>query len=232
MSTLQEEYSRQALAVRHAGAHVEPLHWSGPPSMVERIAWLARTDSAHLVVDLGCGVGGPAARLAERIGCRVVGIDLLHDTVTVGHERLRRSAPFRGRVHLVRASVERVPLADSSADQVWSLGVVAHVPDVDAFAGEIARILRPGGTLALTEAVWIGERFPAFASTAPRPWRPLRPADVARVLGAAGLTNVRIRPWPGHGRPDPVGVEGGDPAFLRDMTDGSLGSRLFTARRP
>lgn len=52
-------------------------HWSGPPEMVERIAAYATTGPGCRVMDAGCGIGGPARRLAKMTGCEVMAVDLL-----------------------------------------------------------------------------------------------------------------------------------------------------------
>ncbi|MDQ4005176.1 MAG: methyltransferase domain-containing protein, partial [Actinomycetota bacterium] len=53
-----------------------PEHWSGPPELVDRSALLAGTRRDDRILDVGCGVGGPARRLAA-MGCRVVAVDVL-----------------------------------------------------------------------------------------------------------------------------------------------------------
>src|SRR5207245_725298 len=83
-------------------------------------------------------------------------------------------------------------------DQVWSLGATSHVVDHVAMGTEMARVLRPGGTLAVTEAFWEGRRTPRFAATAPQPWRPLTLGGFMSALEAGGLEDIRALPWPGR----------------------------------
>jgi SAM-dependent methyltransferase len=199
-------------------------HWSGPPEMVERIAHLAGSRREHLVVDVGCGVGGPAKRLARLVGCRVVGVDLVEELVRAASERNGSGVRF------VVGNAHRLPVRSSCADQVWALGVAAHVPDHDEMAHQILRVLRPGGTVALTEAFWAGRGEPRFASTAPQPWRATTIGAFMSALRAAGLENVRALPWPG--RDVPGSLEAGDPALARDLRDGVLVPQLVMATRP
>src|SRR5438309_468942 len=60
--------------------------------MVERIARLAGTHRGHVVVDVGCGIGGPARRLARIAGCRVIGVDVVEDVVRRAAAHRRRGA--------------------------------------------------------------------------------------------------------------------------------------------
>jgi SAM-dependent methyltransferase len=194
-------------------------HWSGPPAMVDRLAGELDVGPSDLVLDAGCGVGGPARRLRGLVGCRVVGIDLL---VPVVREARRRSEEDGSAVGFAAGSVTSLPLGDGSVDQVWSLGVVAHL-DVRAFAAEAARVLHPGGLLAVTEAFWDGRRTPRFEGSAPGPWNPLTVEALDAELRDAGL-NVDVRAWPGEGIPG--ALEAGDADLRADLADGRLAPAL------
>jgi SAM-dependent methyltransferase len=199
-------------------------HWSGPPAMVDRLAEDLDVGPSDLVLDAGCGVGGPARRLRRLVGCRVVGIDLL---VPVVREARRRSVEDGSGVGFVAGSATALPVRDGSVDQVWSLGVVAHL-DVGAFAGETARVLGPGGILAVTEAFWDGRRTPRFEGSAPGPWKPLTVGALKAHLRDAGL-NVEVRAWPGEGIPGALDAE--DMDLRRDLANGSLVPALVVGRK-
>lgn len=188
-------------------------HWSGPAEMVDRLALLFPPGPGDLVLDVGCGLGGPARRLAARTGCRVLGLDLLAPVLAVAASRPR---PGRGWVGFAAGIAARLPVRDGAAGQVWALGVAAHLPDLGAFAAEALRALRPGGAVLVTEGFWDGGRPPRFARSAPAPWHPVTAAGLAGLLRAAGLAEVRIEPWPGA---DGATVGGGgvaDPAAPSD----------------
>jgi SAM-dependent methyltransferase len=199
-------------------------HWSGPPAMVDRLAEELDVGPSDLVLDAGCGVGGPARRLRRLVGCRVVGIDLL---VAVLREARRRSMEEGSLVAFVAGSAAALPVGDGSVDQVWSLGVVAHL-DVRAFAGEAARVLRPRGILAVTEAFWDGRRTPRFEGSAPSPWKPLTVRALSAELRDAGV-NVEVRAWPGHGIRGALDAEDAD--LRADLADGRLAPALVVGRK-
>jgi len=217
VQSLREVYERQA---RSAGG---PEHWSGPPQMVERIAVVLRTSAWHRVLDVGCGLGGPARRLAAVAGCRVTAVDAVESVVRIASDRTD------GAVRYVVADAGVLPFGDRTFDQVWSLGAVAHFARLDRFASECARVLARGGGAAITEAFWDGRSEPRFVHTAPRPWRPVTVAETARVLRAAGLGDVAVLPWPGQG---PAGERPpANPELAADLADGRLVSGLVVARR-
>jgi SAM-dependent methyltransferase len=219
MRALREVYRGQAAA---GGSE----HWSGPPGMVDRIAAALGTRPDHLILDVGAGVGGPARRLLAVVGCRVVAVELLPEVAAAGARR----AAAGERLAYVAGSAMAVPIRSGAVDQVWSLGVVAHVRDVDGFCAEACRVLRADGTVALTEALWDGRREPRFSRSAPTPWRPLTVDQLVIALLGAGFGSVRELPWPGHGLPDSAPPS--DPALAADIEDGRLRPRLLVATRP
>jgi ubiquinone/menaquinone biosynthesis C-methylase UbiE len=199
-------------------------HWSGPAELIDRVARAAGTRPGDMVLDVGCGVGGPARRLAATVGCEVVALDLL-EPVIARARTWTRGLPEAG-VRYGVAAAEALPLRDGTVDQVWALGVVAHVRLLSAFCHEAFRVLRAGGTLALTEALGGGGERPGFAEVAPAPWRALTREELERELHRAGFAGVRTLPWPG-GHPRPL-----DPTLAADLEAGRLVSRLVLADRP
>ena len=219
MPDLRDTYAAQAAAPALGD------HWSGPAGMVDRLARLAGVRRAHVVLDLGCGVGGPARRLEALAGARVIGVDLVVPVLTEARRRADGLA-----LTFVAGAAEALPIADRSVDHVWSLGVVAHLEDVDRFAREAGRVLRPGGNVVLTEAFWDGRRSPRFEGSAPAPWRRITSEEVAAALRAAGFGEVRELTWPGDGLPG--AREPSDPLLRLDLEDGRLIPGLVTGRGP
>ncbi len=221
MTGLKETYLAQA----HSPGHGE--HWAGPPEMIEAIAARAGTRRWHHVLDVGAGVGGPARRLAALVGCRVTAIDLLEPLVRVARAR---SSGRGDRLEFLSASAQALPFRSTSFDQVWCLGVVAHVEETQTAAAEIARVLRPGGSACFTEAFFEGDCPPRFEASAPKPWHPLPTRALAAALRAGGLTDVEVLPWPGQKFSSYADIF--DPNLRSDLLVGRLVSRLLLARRP
>ena len=104
------------------------------------------------VVDLACGVGEPGLTLLAAHGdWRLTGVDLSSALISAA----RRHAEERnvgGRTRFVTASMDALPIADASVDAVISRMGALLLGDPATTAGEIARVLRPGGRCAI--AVW------------------------------------------------------------------------------
>lgn len=94
--------------------------------------------------DLGCGSGRWAAGVAERVG-RLHCIDPSTEALEVARRRLANT----GNVELHLAAADSIPLADSSQDFGYSLGVLHHVPDTQAALGDCVRKLKPGAPFLL-----------------------------------------------------------------------------------
>lgn len=92
------------------------------------------------VVEVGCGTGNYLRAIVETTGCRGTGIDPAEAMLTRARRQNRRVAWVRGRA-------EVLPLADGSADLLFSVDVIHHVADRAAAFAEAMRVLAPGGTL-------------------------------------------------------------------------------------
>jgi arsenite methyltransferase len=122
----------------------------GGLALTERLGSLLELGPARHVVDAASGTGASALFLARRFGCRVTGVELGLRNV----ERARAEAARLGLDGLVRfecGDVERLPLADASADAVICECAFCTFPDKHAAAGEFARVLGRGGRLGLTD---------------------------------------------------------------------------------
>ena len=106
----------------------------------------------ELVLDLCTGTGdlAIASASAQPGAARVVGVDFAGAMLRVGREKLRR-AQLDGRIHLVRGDATCIPIGDRTVDAVTIAFGIRNVHDVAAACGEMARVLRPGGRLAILE---------------------------------------------------------------------------------
>jgi SAM-dependent methyltransferase len=116
------------------------------------ITWLGLTASSALL-DVACGSGGPALRIAQMTGCRVAGIDLHDEGIACAKAKaaelgLARSADFRQ-----GDAAQRLPFQDASFDALTCLDAINHFPDRRGVLKEWRRVLRPGGRLLLTDPI-------------------------------------------------------------------------------
>ena len=129
-------------------------HNLGMFRMVELAADVAADNGApgrdDLVLDVGCGVGGPSRYLADRFGCSVIGIDVVPVRTEVAQE-LAAMTNMGDQVSYRVADATALDFIDATFSHVWMLDVSIHIRDKRALFGEIARVLRTGGLLVMHE---------------------------------------------------------------------------------
>ena len=118
----------------------------------ERMADLLHPSETDTVLDAGAGLGGPARHLAQRFGCRVIGIDLTPLFVEVGR-LLNARTGFDGLVDLRVGDITAMELDDGSVDHVWTQHVAMNIADRPSLYAEIRRVLKPGGRFAVFDVV-------------------------------------------------------------------------------
>ena len=106
------------------------------------------------VLDLGCGEGRHAFE-AYRRGASVVAVDWGQAEVETTKQWLGAiaeagEAPVKARFEVVRGDLTALPVPDASVDRVMASEVLEHIPDDAAAFAEIARVLKPGGRVAVT----------------------------------------------------------------------------------
>ncbi len=177
---------------RDVAAQFDEFHGGGRES-TRALARFAGLAPELAVLDVGCGIGGPARTLAAEFGADVTGVDLTQGFV-VAATRLSARLGLEQRTRFVHGSATALPIADASIDLVWSQNMLMNVPDKARLAAEVARVLKPGGLFAF-EAVVAGSGepyYPAFWSATPE-LSFLVTADALRAtLRAAGLVE---RDW-------------------------------------
>jgi demethylmenaquinone methyltransferase/2-methoxy-6-polyprenyl-1,4-benzoquinol methylase len=99
----------------------------------------------HRVLDVACGTGAVAQELRRRYGCQVMGIDQSRGMLAVARGRVDEA------VELVEARAEALPFEDASFDALTFTYLLRYVDDPTATMRELARVVRPGGRIAMLE---------------------------------------------------------------------------------
>ncbi|TQS34950.1 hypothetical protein Golomagni_04647 [Golovinomyces magnicellulatus] len=102
------------------------------------------------VLDVGCGVGGPAREIVKFTGCHVTGINITEYQV----QRATRYAQREGlsdKLEFVQGDFMNLPFPDYSFDAVYAIEATCHAPSLAAVYSEIRRVLKPGGTFGVYE---------------------------------------------------------------------------------
>jgi SAM-dependent methyltransferase len=136
---------------------------------VSNVSVFAALPAGATVIDLGCGSGLDSLIAAQRVGAegRVIGIDF-------SEEMLDRANCSRRRLGLantmfLRSGAEQIPLAGACADHVLVNGIFNLNPFRDEIFRELARIVRPGGSVSGAELV-LRAPLPESAATGEANW--------------------------------------------------------------
>jgi cyclopropane fatty-acyl-phospholipid synthase-like methyltransferase len=124
----------------------------GAAETVERIYDVAMPDADSLLLDVACGKGEAMCTLAERSGCRVVGVDLW----PIFFPHVRRKIGERGvesQVRLVRGDGKRLPARDASFDAAYCIGAPSIV-GLEECLREMSRAVKAGCAVVVSDIVW------------------------------------------------------------------------------
>jgi demethylmenaquinone methyltransferase/2-methoxy-6-polyprenyl-1,4-benzoquinol methylase len=204
------------------GEPVARTVFTGLPARYDRLAYLlsfgqdrrwrravadhAAAAAPKLVLDVATGPAGVALAVAARTGADVVGVDLNEPMLRAGLPNVLRPG-LRGRVRLAAGRADQLPFADATFDAVTFSYLLRYVDDPAATIAEMARCLRPGGTMASLEfsvppqPVWHGAwwcytrlALPVLgAITGGRAWY-----QVGRFLGPSISAHYRRYPLDAH----------------------------------
>jgi SAM-dependent methyltransferase len=163
-------------------APVDAFHIRGREA-TEQLADRADVQRDHLVLDVGCGVGGTSRYLAATRGCRVVGVDVTSEYCQVA-EMLTGLVHLSDLVRFQQADALHLPFPDRHFDVVWTEHVQMNIADKGRFYGEIARVLKPGGQFAFHD-IFAGA---VGGLHLPVPWA--TEASISHLIDAATLRTL------------------------------------------
>jgi 2-polyprenyl-3-methyl-5-hydroxy-6-metoxy-1,4-benzoquinol methylase len=146
---LYEEIRQEAF-----GEDIGQNSWLTADEQDRFLTWLELAPGKTLL-DVACGAGGPALRIAACTGCSVVGIDVHHQAVaTAGAMASQRGLSEVAKFQVVDAAV-RLPFLDSGFDVITCIDAINHLPGRAAVIAEWFRLLKPGGRLLFTDPIII-----------------------------------------------------------------------------
>lgn len=174
-------------------APVDHYHARGFPATVELADRLPIQAGQH-IVDIGCGLGGPARYIAKRFQCKVSGVDITRPFVEAAN-KLTALLNMEDHVKIELGDGQHLPYANASFDGGYTLHVTMSVADRPRFFKEAYRVLKPGAFFALTEHGLGPKGHPYY----PLPWSEdgsgaylVTPSDTQAFLEAAGFEDVII----------------------------------------
>ena len=145
-------------------APIDHFHGRGVIATEELAAMIQPKASDHLL-DIGCGIAGPARWIASKYGCRVTGVDLTPEFCVAARE-LNTATGLADRVRILDGSALSLPIPENSFHHAYSHAALMNISDKLGVFREALRVLRPGGLLALSFA----GAGPAGEPHYPLPW--------------------------------------------------------------
>lgn len=116
------------------------------------IGWLG-LGADDLLLDVACGSGGPTLRIAERTGCRVVGVDIHEEGIARARQYAAERAMADRASFRTADAAASLPFDDGAFSAIVCIDAVNHLPDRRAVFREWRRLLRPGGRLLFTDPI-------------------------------------------------------------------------------
>ncbi|MDQ3320376.1 MAG: arsenite methyltransferase [Actinomycetota bacterium] len=158
---------------------------------------VAHLDEGETVLDLGSGAGADVLISARRVGPtgRAYGLDMTEEMLELARANQREAGVDN--VEWLRGTIESIPLPEASVDVVISNCVINLSADKARVLREVARVLRPGGRVAVSDVVADPDLDPAVRADMAQ-WTgciagALTRTEYERLLAAAGLENVEIQ---------------------------------------
>ncbi|HKN51304.1 MAG TPA: methyltransferase domain-containing protein [Amycolatopsis sp.] len=118
--------------------------------LTDKLAGMLTIKPGARLLDIGCGVGAPAIRLATEHDIEAVGISIAQGQIERANERAA-AAGLADRLNFQVADAMELPFPEESFDIVWAMESLHHMPDRWHVIRQAARLLRPGGQLAITD---------------------------------------------------------------------------------
>jgi demethylmenaquinone methyltransferase / 2-methoxy-6-polyprenyl-1,4-benzoquinol methylase len=168
------------------------------------------------VLDVATGTAAVAIELVRLSGCRVVGLDQSAEMLGSARERVA-AAGLTDRIELVEGQAERLPFEDESFDALSFTYLLRYVDDPGATMRELARVVRPGGTIGMQEfglprglarpawELYVRIGLPVLGATVSPGWRRVgsflgpsirdfhRRTDLPTLWREAGIVDVRSK---------------------------------------
>jgi len=173
---------------------IDEFHIGGRQASEEFLDQL-QLEERSLVLDVGCGLGGPARFVASRFGCLVSGIDLTQEYVDTGNV-LSNWVGLDKKVILQQGSAMALPFPDGQFDAAYMMHVGMNIADKKSLFSEVFNVLKPGGIFGIYDVMQVGSgemEYPAPWAASENTSALASPQDYRTGLKEAGFNILATR---------------------------------------
>ena len=143
-TSLYEEIRREAF-----GEDIGQNSWLTAGEQDEFLSWLGLA-AGKTLLDVACGAGGPALRIAALTGCTITGVDVHEKAISTALSLAsQRGLESRAEFRVVDAD-KQLPFPESSFDAITCIDAINHLTDRQRVVADWARLLKPGGRALFT----------------------------------------------------------------------------------
>lgn len=148
----------------HDFAPVDEFHIGGRQATEHFVGQLGLTADAH-VLDVGCGLGGPARFVADKYGCRVTGIDLTDEYIKTG-QAINGWVDLNEQIVLQQGSALALPFAAQHFDSAYMIHVGMNIAEKASLFNGVHQVLRDGARFGVYDIMQVSDGDIAY----PVPW--------------------------------------------------------------
>jgi 2-polyprenyl-3-methyl-5-hydroxy-6-metoxy-1,4-benzoquinol methylase len=143
-TSLYEEIRREAF-----GEDIGQNSWLTAGEQDKFLSWLGLA-AGKTLLDVACGAGGPALRIAALTGCTIIGVDVHEKAISTARSLAsQRGLESRAEFRVVDAD-KQLPFPESSFDAIICIDAINHLTDRLQVLADWARLLKPGGRVLFT----------------------------------------------------------------------------------
>lgn len=159
LEKLQKEGITTAELTKNAFAPIDELHLRGSAATLE-LAQKVELNEKMKVLDIGCGIGGPARKLVSKFGCSVIGLDLSKEYCRAA-EIINEHVGLNNKIEIQQGNALEMPFNDGVFDVAFIQHVLMNIENKSRLFSEVSRVLNPKGRLAIN-TVCVGTSTPVL----------------------------------------------------------------------
>jgi len=198
-------------------APIEELHLHGRAATME-LANEVGLNEKMSVLDIGCGIGGPARTLASEFGCHITGIDLSKEYCNAA-ELINNKLGLNENIKIQQVNALDMPFDNAEFDVVFMQHVLMNIENKQQLFSQINRVLRPKGRFAhytICAGSVVPIQFPVIWASNPDISFLLPPSELRQLISKNGFREISWKDYSTiilegmqkeRSKPDPISID-------------------------